>query len=136
MLLLGLLLVGASAVFTGLVIAGNRSGGPDYSVSVLGHHIATTNTMAAFLAGAALALVFCIGIAMTRAGGRRSRRRRADLRAARQEAREAAAERDTLASRMPAEQSFADDRMPVEGSDDTLVAPGESRRHGKHLFGQ
>jgi hypothetical protein len=76
MLLLGLLLIGATAAFTGLVIADNDSGSPDYGVSVLGQHIATLNTLEAFLAGAALALVFCLGLAMLRHAGRRAARRR------------------------------------------------------------
>ncbi|MGW2746210.1 hypothetical protein [Streptomyces sp. NPDC001450] len=39
--LFGLLLLVGSGAFTALVIAGILSGGPDYAVSVLGHHIAT-----------------------------------------------------------------------------------------------
>ncbi|MDI5961790.1 hypothetical protein [Streptantibioticus silvisoli] len=111
MLLLGLLLVAATAAFTGLLIAGNSAGGPDYTPTVLGHSIATMNTMAVFLAGAALALLFCLGLVMMRGGGRRAVRRRAELRAAKREAREAQAERDQLASRAQdgyAEQGYVD----------------------------
>ncbi|MFJ5533167.1 hypothetical protein [Streptomyces sp. NPDC093261] len=63
MLFLGLLLLAATVAFTALVIAGNLSGGPEYTVSVLDHHIATMNTLAVFASGLALALVFCLGLA-------------------------------------------------------------------------
>jgi hypothetical protein len=64
MLFLGLLLAAATAAFTGLVISDNLSGGPEYQVTVLGQHIATMNTLAVFCSGLALALVFCLGIAL------------------------------------------------------------------------
>ncbi|MFF4961452.1 hypothetical protein [Streptomyces sp. NPDC001222] len=63
MLFLGLLLLAATAAFTALAIAGNLTGGPDYTVSVLDHHIATINTLAVFASGLALALLFCLGLA-------------------------------------------------------------------------
>ncbi|MFI9650404.1 hypothetical protein ACIHAA_29565 [Streptomyces sp. NPDC052040] len=63
MLLLGLLLLAATVAFTALAIAGNLSGGPQYSVSVLDHHIATINTLAVFASGLALSLLFCLGLA-------------------------------------------------------------------------
>lgn len=64
MLLFGLLLLAATAAFTGLAIAGNLSGGPDYTVSMLGNHIATMSTLAIFSAGLALALLFCLGLSL------------------------------------------------------------------------
>ncbi|MFI9601133.1 hypothetical protein ACIHCX_14805 [Streptomyces sp. NPDC052043] len=64
MLLIGLLLLAATAAFTGLAIAGNLSGGPRYPVSVLGNHVATMNTLEAFSAGLALALLFCLGASL------------------------------------------------------------------------
>ncbi|WP_243640134.1 hypothetical protein [Streptacidiphilus pinicola] len=79
MLLFGLLLLGATAAFTGLLIADNLSGGPDYSVVVLGNTIATMNGLEIFLSGVALALIFCLGLAMTRVGGQLARRRRTTL---------------------------------------------------------
>lgn len=78
MLILGLLLAGAVGAFTGLVIAGNLSGGPQYTVSVLGQDIATMNTLAIFCSGLALALIFCAGlsaVASTAAHRRRQRPR-------------------------------------------------------------
>lgn len=71
MLMLGLLLLAASAAFTVLLIAGNLSGGPEYTVSVLGNDIATLNALAIFCSGLALALVFCLGLALMRTGGAR-----------------------------------------------------------------
>ncbi|MFH9982404.1 hypothetical protein ACH4ND_24815 [Streptomyces sp. NPDC017179] len=64
MLLIGLLLLAATAAFTGLAIAGNLAGGPHYPVSVLGSHIATMNTLEIFSAGLALALLFCLGASL------------------------------------------------------------------------
>ncbi|MEU6775001.1 hypothetical protein [Streptomyces sp. NPDC046759] len=64
MLFFGLLLLAGAGAFTALAIAGNLSGGPDYSVSVLGHDIATMNGLALFSSGLALALVFCLGLAL------------------------------------------------------------------------
>ena len=63
MLFIGLLLLAATAAFTGLAIAGNLSGGPHYAVSVLDQHIATMNSLAIFCAGLALALIFTLGLA-------------------------------------------------------------------------
>ncbi|MFI8084414.1 hypothetical protein ACIF6L_26890 [Kitasatospora sp. NPDC086009] len=64
MLLLGLLLMAAAGAFTGLLIADNLNGGPDYQVSVLGSDLVTLNSLAIFLAGVALALLFCLGLAL------------------------------------------------------------------------
>ncbi|MEU6477062.1 hypothetical protein ABZ858_09240 [Streptomyces sp. NPDC047017] len=64
MLLIGLLLLAATGAFVGLAIAGNLSGGPDYSVSMLGNHLVTMNTLAIFSAGLALALLFCLGLSL------------------------------------------------------------------------
>ncbi|MGW1627111.1 hypothetical protein [Streptomyces sp. NPDC002172] len=59
-LFLGLLLLAATVTaFTALAIAGNLSGGPGYTASVLDHHIATLGPLAIFCAGLALALIFC-----------------------------------------------------------------------------
>jgi hypothetical protein len=80
MLLIGLLLLGATAAFTALAIAGNLSGGPEYSVSVLGHHIATMNGLAVFSSGLALALLFCLGLATMVGGATHRRHRRARMR--------------------------------------------------------
>ncbi|MFI6931723.1 hypothetical protein [Streptomyces sp. NPDC050287] len=65
---IGLLLLAATAAFTGLVIADNLSGGPEYNVSVLGNHIATMNSLEIFCSGLALALIFCLGLAVAASG--------------------------------------------------------------------
>ncbi|MFI9251029.1 hypothetical protein [Streptomyces sp. NPDC053069] len=64
MLFLGLLLLAGTGAFTALAIVGNMSGGPEYTVSVLDHDIATMNGLALFSSGLALALIFCLGLAM------------------------------------------------------------------------
>lgn len=74
MLLIGLLLLGATGAFTALAIAGNLSGGPEYTVSVLDHHIATMNTLAIFSSGLALALIFCLALAMVSGASHRRHR--------------------------------------------------------------
>ncbi|MFF7586213.1 hypothetical protein ACFZCK_01825 [Kitasatospora purpeofusca] len=76
MLLFGLLLVALTGAFTGLLIAGNLSGGPEYQVVLLGHDLVTLNSLGIFLAGLALALLFCLGLLLARAG-RSARRARA-----------------------------------------------------------
>ncbi|MDJ0347316.1 hypothetical protein QMK19_37290 [Streptomyces sp. H10-C2] len=87
MILLGILLLGVAGAFTGLLIAYNQSGGPDTTVVLFGHDIATMNTQSVFLSGIALALAFCLGCALALGGGTRMRRRAAELREARAEAR-------------------------------------------------
>ncbi|WP_077800116.1 hypothetical protein [Streptomyces sp. JHA26] len=80
MVLLGLLLMAGAAAFAGLLIAYNLSGGPDYTVTLLGSQPFTINTLGAFLGGIALTLVFGLGMWLLLAGTmlarRRGRRRR------------------------------------------------------------
>ncbi|MFE7649586.1 hypothetical protein [Streptomyces phaeoluteigriseus] len=75
---LGLILLAAAGAFTGLVIADNLSGGPRYTVSVLGREIATMNTLAIFCSGLALALIFCLGLAMVKGSATHRRHRGTD----------------------------------------------------------
>ncbi len=75
MLFLGLLLLAATGAFTGLAIADNLSGGPEYTVTVLDRDIATMNTLAVFSSGLALALIFSLGLAMMVSGTVRHRRK-------------------------------------------------------------
>ncbi|MFE9095821.1 hypothetical protein [Streptomyces sp. NPDC007264] len=63
MLFVGLLLLVATGAFVALAIAGNLSGGPEYTVAVLDHPIATMNSLAVFSAGLVLALLFALGLA-------------------------------------------------------------------------
>ncbi|GHE15403.1 hypothetical protein [Streptomyces alanosinicus] len=74
MLILGLLLLAATAAFTALAIGDNLSGGPAHTVSVLGHNIATLSPLALFCSGLALALIFCMGMAMAISGAAHHRR--------------------------------------------------------------
>jgi len=104
MFLLGLVLLGATGAFVGLLIAYNSAGGPDYTVTMFNHTLGTLNSLEIFLAGIALTLVFCLALAMMFAGARHIRRRAADRRTALREARQARAERDALAARLDAEQ--------------------------------
>jgi hypothetical protein len=73
MLLIGLLLLAATAAFTALAIADNMSGGPDYTVSVLGHDIARMNGLEVFSAGLALALIFSLGATLLAGAATRHR---------------------------------------------------------------
>ncbi|WP_316528690.1 hypothetical protein [Kitasatospora brasiliensis] len=75
MLLLGLLLMAASGAFVGLLIADNLSGGPDYQVTILGTNLVALNSLSIFLSGVALALLFCLGLALTRLSRRVTHRR-------------------------------------------------------------
>ncbi|GAA2911413.1 hypothetical protein [Streptomyces mexicanus] len=76
MLLLGLLLLAAAGAFTGLAIAGNLTGGPQYAVSILGNHIVTLNVLAIFASGLALALIFCLGLSLMTAAATHRRHQR------------------------------------------------------------
>ena len=62
MVLIGLVLFAGSGAFAGLAIADNLGGGPYYSVHMLGHTLATLNSLAIFCSGLALALIFMTGI--------------------------------------------------------------------------
>jgi hypothetical protein len=137
MVLLGLLLLLATSAFTIIAIVENFSGGPDYMVMMFGNHIATLNGLGLFLSGIALALIFCLSLAMISGGATRYRRTRAGLRSARRDAAQATAERDALAAQInhgetgeagtPAGESHA------TASPESERAP---RRHrGRHIFG-
>lgn len=154
MLILGLLLLAGTAAFTGLVIADNLSGGPDYNVTVLGHHIATMNSLAIFCAGLALALIFGLGLMLATAGGALRRRRVRKLGAARRDAQASARERDELAARLAADEPAATGAAPAyeedpsrRGAVDDMAANRDAAagsatrtqphrgRHARHLFG-
>ncbi|MFJ9033055.1 hypothetical protein ACIRQP_31925 [Streptomyces sp. NPDC102274] len=92
MLIIGVLLMAATAAFSALLIAFNLSGGPDYAVTLFGSTPFTLNVLGAFLSGIALTLIFGLGLWLMLGGAallaHRSRKRRA--------ARNAVAERDKL----------------------------------------
>ncbi|MBQ0826151.1 hypothetical protein [Streptomyces tagetis] len=100
MLVLGLLLMACAAAFAGLLIAYNLSGGPDYTVTLLGSTPFTINTLGAFLGGIALTLIFGLGMWMLLAGTALARHRSKKGRRQRETARQATAERDMMADRL------------------------------------
>jgi hypothetical protein len=125
MLLLGLLLLCATGAFVGLLIADNLSGGPDYQVMLLGNTIATMNSLAIFLSGLALALIFCLALAMTGLGSRIAGRRRALVRTAR-----------GPRAGAPARHAATTDAAAEEEVAPTVATPaGSPRRTHRHLFG-
>lgn len=140
MLLLGLLLLAATGAFTGLVIADNLSGGPDYQVTVLGNTIATMSSLEIFLSGLALALIFCLGLAMTGTGGLLARRRRVRIRHARRHAvtaestgAETVTERETL---VPERETIEEPSTPAgqSAAQASSAATATARTH-RHIFG-
>jgi hypothetical protein len=151
MLLLGLLLLAATGAFTGLLIADNLSGGPEYHVTLLGNTIATMNSLEIFLSGLALALIFCLGLAMTGTGGVLTRRRRSRLRearAARYDAagyetvrRDDAVRADDAAAKDPGEPLTPAGTGAMTAPSSTTTAPAQSAPSDtsaaprRHLFG-
>lgn len=75
MMLLGLLLLLSTSAFTALLITENWSGTPEYTVTMFGNDIATLNSVAIFIAGIVLALIFMAALGMI-GGGFAFRRRR------------------------------------------------------------
>jgi hypothetical protein len=137
MLILGLLLLACTAAFTGLVLAGNLSGGPDYKVTVLDNHIATMNSLAIFCAGLALALIFALGVAMAVTGLGLRRRRSRKLSGTRQAATVRARERDDPAARVDTPATDPErSSTPTGAAPDSAAtrAPSQHRRH-RNLFG-
>ncbi|WP_436771506.1 hypothetical protein [Yinghuangia sp. YIM S09857] len=100
MLLLGLLLLMATGAFTLLLISENRTGTPDYTVTMFDQDIGTMNSVQVFLAGIALALVFAFSVWMTTVGGVHARHRMAELRDARAQAKHASAEAREATARL------------------------------------
>jgi hypothetical protein len=156
MLILGLLLLAGPAAFTGLALADNLNGGPDYNVTMLGHHIATMNSLAIFCAGLALALIFGLGVMMAMGGLSLRRRKYRKLSTARRDAVEAARERDELAARLENGTTAEPAGYPAAGAAGNpaagererdlaanrgdLTSSGAARadqgpRHRRHLFG-
>lgn len=138
MFLLGLLLLAATGAFTGLLIAYNTGGGPDYTVTMFGNTLGTLNSLAVFCAGIVLSLIFCFGLFLMFGGAAMARRRRIARRADRRDAKAARAERDALAARLDSGEGYAgDEGYAGRGAvaDDT-AATGAPRRHRRlHVFG-
>ncbi|MFD6791287.1 hypothetical protein, partial [Streptomyces anthocyanicus] len=113
MLVLGLLLMAGAAAFAGLLIAYNLSGGPDYTVTLLGSEPFTISTLGAFLGGIALTLIFGLGMWMLLAGTVLARHRGKKRRRDRETAEQAAAERDAMAGRLEGRGSTNDAAEPA-----------------------
>lgn len=108
MLLLGLLLLMATGAFTLLLISENNDGTPDYTVTLFDQDVATMNSVAIFLAGIALALVFSLAVWMTTVGGVHARHRMAELRDARAQAKHASAEAREITAQLNRTQAERD----------------------------
>ncbi|MFI8454761.1 hypothetical protein [Kitasatospora sp. NPDC085464] len=114
MLLLGLLLMAASGAFVGLLIADNLSGGPEYQATILGTDLVRLNTLGVFLAGVALALLFCLGLALMWSSRRRTARPVGAARSARHRAGYREAEPvDPVRRSAPAERAAPGYERPV-----------------------
>ncbi|MFD4558199.1 hypothetical protein ACFWP5_28425 [Streptomyces sp. NPDC058469] len=129
MLFLGLLLLAATAAFTGLAISDNLGGGPHYTVSVLGNDIATMSTLAIFCAGLALALIFSLGLWIAAGGAAHRRNRRTRIRN----------ERDVMAARLSEGRTNAGPQpsAPTDQAPPAAPTSAPRRQRGRrlHLFG-
>jgi hypothetical protein len=132
MLLLGLVLLGATGAFAGLLISENSSGGPEYAVTMFGNDLGTVNTLGAFLSGIALTLVFCLALAMMMSGTARHRRRNRELRTMRREAARNGDPTGSTGTAGPVGTTASTGTDPA-----TTTAPETTtRRHRKvHIFG-
>jgi uncharacterized membrane protein len=108
MLLIGLLIVVAVAVFGGVVLSENW-GGDTYTITGFGHTLGHLTLGQIFLSGVALTALFFLGVwaasVSSRLRRRASGRRRAETRAIREERESLAAERDKLAAELEAERA-------------------------------
>jgi hypothetical protein len=105
MLLIGLLIMAAAAVFAGVLLSENW-GGTTYQVDGFGHVLGHLTLAEIFIAGLALMVIFFLGVwsvsVSSRMRKRASGRRRAESRAAREERDGLLAERDRLAKELEA----------------------------------
>jgi uncharacterized membrane protein len=108
MLLIGLLIVVAVAVFAGVVLSENW-GGDTYTISGFGHTLGHLTLGQIFLSAVGLTALFFIGVwaasVSSRLRRRASGRRRAETRAIREERESLTAERDKLAAELEAERA-------------------------------
>lgn len=105
MLLIGLLIMVAAAVFAGVLLSENW-GGTTYQVDGFGHVLGHLTLAEIFIAGLALMVIFFVGVwsmsVSSRMRRRASGRRRAENRAAREEHDALVADRDRLAKELAA----------------------------------
>lgn len=134
MLVLGLLLVLASAAGTALLISYNHAGGPEQTIVMFGRDWLSVTPLQAFIAGLGLALVFCLGAWMVASTERRRRATRSEYRAVRREARSATRERDKLARELAdRDERVSDAPTPPIGTQQPAAwtAPAEATGHGE-----
>ncbi|MFH9347674.1 hypothetical protein [Kitasatospora sp. NPDC017646] len=136
MLLLGLLLMAASGAFIGLLIADNLAGGPGYQVTVLGTDLVRLNSLAVFLSGVALALLFCLGLALMGLS-RRAARRPVAAAGYRGDARrvEPVAPLETRGTPTGTAPVEPDERAAGQGDRAAGIPAEPQRRRSRHLFG-
>jgi ABC-type nickel/cobalt efflux system permease component RcnA len=104
-MIVGLVLIVLSVAVAVAAVAFNGAGA-GHEITAFGQHVTNANDMQIFLGGIVLALVFCLGLWMVAVAGRRRRAARADYRAARREATDAARERDRLAEQLNTQQEI------------------------------
>lgn len=108
MLLIGLLIALAAAVFAGVVLAEDW-GGASYAIHGFGHHLGNLTLAGIFLAGIIITTIFFFALYMASISGRMRRRasarRRAEHRSLREEHEGIVAERDRLARELDAERA-------------------------------
>jgi septal ring factor EnvC (AmiA/AmiB activator) len=135
MMILGLLLVLVSAAGTALLISYNHSGGPEQTIVMFGRDWFSVTPLQAFIAGLAIALVFCLGVWMVASTERRRRATRSEYRAVRREARTAARERDQLARELAdRDERIAEAPTPPAGTERPAAwtAPQRDERVAEH----
>lgn len=113
MLVLGLILIILSVAFGAVAIAFNATAGPSSSVTLFGQQVADLIPVQVFIAGFALALIFCIGIWLVAWTERRRRALRAEYKSVRQEAETATAQRDELAEKLVQQHETPGNTGPV-----------------------
>jgi hypothetical protein len=132
MLILGLLLVLASAAAVALLVAYNNSGGPEQMIVLFGRDLVSVTPLQAFISGLVAALVFAIGVWMIVSAGRRGRMTRAQYREARREARVAAKERDQLAKQLADRPDTVERERPAGWTPPEQAAPAASSEPTTH----
>lgn len=130
MLIIGLLIMAAAAVFAGVVMSENW-GGSAYQVDGFGHVLGHLTLAEIFVSGVALTAIFFVGVWAASVSSRMRRRasgkRRAETRAVREDRDALVTERDQLASELAAER--AAHRIVLDGGYADAMSSDESQRH-------
>jgi uncharacterized membrane protein len=120
MLLIGLLIALAAAVFGAVVLAENW-GGTTYTIHGFGQTLGSLTLAEIFLAGIILTAIFFVALWLASVSSimrrRASARRRAENRAVREERESLAVERDRLAGELDAEREGRASDRPATGAD-------------------